>query len=144
MAWGPLLVGVASVLVSGWMIITLSSAESLAAGWRHELICLLLASFAIYAVTWAQGRPWPQPAAVVATCSLLLVLAVLILPLPHLPALGATAALIACGAAAVVPAEVRRARRAPRAWEVVVLLALADLAAITPVFVLLTLVGTLR
>ena len=138
------LVGLASVLVSGWMIVSLPSAATIAAGWRHELICTLLAAFAVNVATWAQGRPWPQPMSVVATSALLLELAILPLPVPRLAALVALAILLAAAALIAIPAEVRQARHALVTLEAVVILGMADVVAITPVFALLTLAGTLR
>lgn len=137
-------VGLACVLVSGWMIVTLPSAGSVAAGWRHELICTLLAAFAINVATWSQGRPWPQPVALVATCALLLELAILPLPVPRLAALAVVTVLLAAAAAIAIPLEVRRVRGALLSLEAVVILGLADVVAITPVFAVLALAGTLR
>lgn len=138
------LVGLASVVVSGWMIVSLPSAGTIAAGWRHELICTLLATFAINVATWAQGRSWPQPMSLVATSALFLELAILPLPVPRLAALVAVAILVAAAALIAIPAEVRHARHALLTLEAVVILGMADVVAITPVFALLTFAGTLR
>lgn len=137
-------VGLICVLVSGWMIVTLPSAGTVAAGWRHELICTLLAAFAVNVATWAQGRAWPQPMTLVATSALLLELAILLLPVPRLAAIAAVSVLVAVAAAIAMPAEVRRARGGRLTLEAVVILGMADVVAITPVFGVLALAGTLR
>ena len=144
-AWGlAWTVGLAAALASGWMIVTLTSAESVAAGWRHELICSVLAALAIYLATWAQGRRWPGPAAVVATLQLALLGPVLLLPFARLEALGVLGILIAGAVVVCLPLELRASRGAPRPLVALVLLGLVDLLTVTPGVVVLAVTGVLR
>lgn len=143
--WGfAFAVGLLAALVGGWLIVTLASAGSAEAGWRHELICSALAALVIYLATWSQGRAWPAPAAVLASAQLLLLAGVLLLPSGRLEALGAVGVLVAVAAVAIVPLELRGSRGAPLPLVALVGLGLVELVAVTPAVVLLTLGGVLR
>lgn len=143
--WPILTVALMSAVLSGWMIVTLPAAGSVQAGWRHEVVCTVLAALAIYAVTWMQGRPWPQPAALLAAAQFLAVTAMLLAagvwgPEPQL-AIAAVVLPVAAAAALVLELRASRARWLESA---VIVLALLALGAITPAFTLLAQNGTLR
>ncbi len=145
MRWPILIVALMSAVLSAWMIVTLPVAGTVQAGWRHEIVCTVLAALAIYAVTWMQGRPWPQPAAVLATAQFLAVVAMLLAAgaWGRQPQLGIAAILLPIAAVATSVLELRAAQRSVLGMAVIVL-ALLDLGAITPAFALLAQNGTLR
>ena len=143
--WGfAFAVGLLTALVAGWLIVTLSSAGSAAAGWRHELIASALATLVIYLATWAQGRAWPAPAAVLASVQLVLLAGVLLLPGARTEALAVVGLVVALAAVAVVPFELRDGRGAPALLVGLVGLGLVELVTVTPAVVLLTVGGVLR
>jgi len=139
----PQLLALASVAASGWLILTLNYSGSRSAGWRHELICSGLAAFAVYAATWVEGRPWPQPGAVYAGAGLVAPLVAMLAPVPTVAALAVLAVSLGAGGLVAVRLELEQAGGGPLLARLAILGGIAEVAAIAPTFLFLVLRGDL-
>lgn len=127
-----------------WLVLTLPYGEQLGAGWRHELLSSSLAAIAIFAGCLAQGRRWPQPSEVYAVAGVALALAVLAVPVDRLAGLLVLAVVMAAGGLYALMGELRRAGSRPLAATIAVMLGIATLASIAPVFALVAADGMLQ